>query len=562
MLQELSIRNFAIISQLNVSFSDGMTVLTGETGAGKSIVIDAVGLLVGGRASTDYIRTNEEKCQLEGLFILPHHHEVYHLLEEHGIECEDDMIVIQRDINHHGRNTCRINGHLVNTTLLKEVGSYLVDIQGQHDNQRLMQPENHLSLLEHFATEPYKKDREAYLALYHTYQEKVKKLQTIKENEQAYIQRIDMLKYQIEEIEEAQLEIGEEEQLKEERHQLTNFQRIYDQLNMAYQALSNEESGTLVSLGSAMNAASDIASFSKTYEQVSEQLNEAFYMVQDSMDELYRELDHLEMDESRLDDIEERLRLIRNLERKYGASIEDVLDYYQNIKEELSSTLDTEGNIDVLQDEVDHLYQQLETLGHAMTKQRHDIARHLEEHIQNELSQLYMENARFKVEFISFDQPKKEGLETIEFYIATNKGEALKPLYKVVSGGELSRMTLALKSLFMNETAMTSIVFDEVDTGVSGRVAAAIAKKISALAKHSQVLCITHLPQVAAMSDHHYFIEKNVCGNRTEMTLTTLNHEERIQEIARMLSGNEMTPLSLEHAKEMLEHSDYEKEKR
>ena len=554
MLQELSIRNFAIIKQLTVSFDQGMTVLTGETGAGKSIVIDAVSLLVGARGSSDYIRANEEKCQLEGLFTLPKDHPLYQQLEDKGIDCSDTMIIIQREITRHGRNTCRINGHLVNTTTLREVGRYLVDIQGQHDNQRLMHQEYHLSMLEQFATPKYKEIKARYVECFKQYKEKKATLDKIKDNEQAYNQRLDMLKYQVEEIEEAALVIGEEEALKEEREQLNNFQNIMEQLSFAYQALSHEETGTLVSLGMAMNALGHIASFSSEYQSLYEQLSEAYYTVQDSMDSVNHCQESLEMDEARLDEVEERLRLIRSLERKYGATIEEVLSYYDQITEELQETLINSEDLSELQEEVESLYENALTLSEKLTKERQQIAQRLEDHIHQELQQLYMEHARFSVHFLPFKSLQKDGAESVEFYIATNKGEELKPLSKVVSGGELSRVTLALKSLFMSEQEMTSIVFDEVDTGVSGRVASAIAKKISQLAKHSQVLCITHLPQVAAVADHHYFIEKSVTGERTQMKLYELSDKERINEIARMLSGDELTPLSLEHAEELLNH--------
>lgn len=559
MLQELSIRNFAIITTLDVSFDQGMTVLTGETGAGKSIVIDAVNLLVGGRGSSDYIRSNEEKCQLEGLFVLPPSHEVYSLLNDKGIECEDGMIIIQRELTRHGRNTCRINGHLVNTATLKEIGSFLVDIQGQHDNQRLMQPENHLTLFEQFADDKYKQLKEKYESCFLEYKQKQKQLNEIKENEQAYNQRLDMLRYQVEEISDAHLECGEEESLKEEREQLTNFQSIMDHLSLAYQALSHEESGTMVSLGSAMDALSHISSYSTQYKQLYEEISEAFYMIQESVNDIDQAKDTLEMDESRLDEVEDRLRLIRSLERKYGATIEDVLNYYDQIEHELEQTLSSTEDLTELQYAVNALYEEAKQYATELSTQRKRLATQLEEHIHQELKELYMEHARFKVMFLTNDTLTKDGYERIEFYIATNKGEELKPLHKVVSGGELSRMTLALKSLFMHEQYMTSIVFDEVDTGVSGRVATAIAKKISQLASQSQVLCITHLPQVAAVADHHYFIEKTVDQERTQMHLQLLSDAGRIDEIARMLSGDEKTPLSIEHAKEMVEQVNKEK---
>lgn len=555
LLQALSIHNFAIISELNVQFDDGMTVLTGETGAGKSIVIDAVGLLLGGRGSTDYIRTGMKKAQLEGHFVAPDDHPIFQKMMELGLDCDESDIIIQRDLHHNGKNTCRINGHLVNTTMLKEIGPYLVDIQGQHDHQLLMQPEHHLSLLDQFAPASFQQLKQDYQQLYHDYHQLYHKMMTMKENEQAYVQRMDMLQFQINEIEEAQLEEDEEDKLVEERRRLSNFQRIADQLERSYLALNNEEAGTLTTLGDAMSSLEDIASLSDEYQELSTRLSDVFYSLQDIVSDISQQQDQMEMDDARLDEIEERLRLIRSLERKYGATIADVLDYYKKIKEEFQQSRADIDNLDGMEAEVEALHQQALEKAKALSVKRHEIAKQLEEDIHQQLTDLYMEQAKFHVHFTEEETLSKDGLEKVEFYIATNKGEDLKPLAKVVSGGELSRVMLALKTIFMKEEAVTSIVFDEVDTGVSGRVAQAIAEKISQIAKQSQVLCITHLPQVAAMADHHYFIQKAIENDRTLMKLTTLNEKERVNELARMLAGTEITPLSIEHAEEMLKQA-------
>lgn len=560
MLQELSIRNFAIISNLNIQFDEGMTVLTGETGAGKSIVIDAVSLLVGARGSTDYIRAEEKKCQLEGLFTLPQGHPIFDKLSKKGIDVEDEMIVIQRDIARNGKNTCRINGHLVNTTMLKEIGPYLVDIQGQHDSQQLMQPEYHLSMLDRFGNASLQQLKADYLEAFENYKQWDKKLKQVQANEQAYAQRMDMLKYQVEEIEAAELEVGEEEQLTEERHKLTNFQRLADELSLSYQALNSEEGGVLSALSTVVSALQNIEDLSPHYQEMAQTASDLFYSLQDLSGEISGEIDQLEMDEARLDFIEDRLREIRNLERKYGSNIEEVLTYYDKISEELSKVLNEEYNIDTLQEKVTQYYEQVQHLGKKLSKERHEVAYQLTQAIHHELSDLYMEHAKFEVRFETLDDPTEEGLESVSFYIATNKGEESKPLQKVVSGGELSRVTLALKTMFIDSTAVTSIIFDEVDTGVSGRVAQAIAEKIYQIASSSQVLCITHLPQVAAIADHHYFIEKNIQNDRTLMHWVEIEDEHRTQEIARMLTGTEMTALSHDHAQELLEQENKIKE--
>lgn len=553
MLQELSIHDFAIISQLNVQFEDGMTVLTGETGAGKSIVIDAVSLLIGKRGSTDYIRKGAKKCQLEGLFTIQND-ELYKKLAEYGIDCEDDMLVLQRDISTNGKNTCRVNGHLVNTTILKTIGSYLVDIQGQNEQQKLMQPEAHLELLDSFDPNHVQPLLREYHQIYNQYQEVHQLLERRRQNEKEYAQRIDMLKFQVNEIQSAHLEIGEEESLTEERNRLNNFLRIAEQLQTGYEALSDETNGSLTTIGVAMSALNDIASLSENYQTLADEISNAYYSLQDVANQLSNERDDLEMDEERQQWVEERLMLIRSLERKYGETVADVLSYYDKISKELEESMDEGDSLAALEEKEGKLYQKALSKAKELSRERHRMATQLTEKIHEQLKALYMDKAVFEVRFYPREQLQSNGIENVEFYISTNMGEDLKPLVKVVSGGELSRIMLALKTIFSELQDVTSIVFDEVDTGVSGRVAQAIAEKIHRIGQSSQVLCISHLPQVAAIADHHYYIQKSVHDGRTEMSLTTLDNQSRVDEIARMISGNEVTAATIEHAKELLNH--------
>ena len=552
MLQELVIRDFAIIANLQVSFEDGMTVLTGETGAGKSIVIDALSLLMGARGSGEFIRTGAKKCQLQALFSLPKENIVWNILGDLGLPIDDGELIIQRDLLASGKNVCRINGMLVNTNILRQVGQYLVDIQGQNDQQLLLQAENHISLLDNYAklySQPcYKKYQETY----YKYLEVKKKLDQRKMNEQAYVQRVDMLSYQIQEIEDANLEIGEEEKLKEEKNLFDNYLNIMEQLNTSSQALNDEESGALNALSVAMSAINDIAGLSKNYENISEIITNAYYSLQDVSSEIASEQDMLEFDEERMQYVEERLSDIYQLERKYGEDIDSILQYLQDIKEEYQSLTFDNQSLEDLQKLVDNLYKELEKYGQEMSKIRHRMAQQLSQAIDQELAELYMEQAHFEVKFIKNTTLDVNGIEKVEFYMITNAGESLKPLSKIVSGGELSRIILALKTIFTDTREITSIVFDEVDTGVSGRVAQAIANKIHQIGEKSQVLCITHLPQVAAIADHHYYIQKEIIDDRTEMHLTLLNDSQKVKEVARMLSGVEMTELTLEHAEELI----------
>ncbi|WEG73849.1 DNA repair protein RecN [Vagococcus intermedius] len=554
MLQELAIENFAIISSLQVSFGEGMTTLTGETGAGKSIIIDAVGLLMGGRGSTDYIRQGATKCLLEGQFIVGKANKLPLLLEELSIDLTDGTVIISREINQSGKNVCRVNGRLVNTTVLREIGTYLVDIHGQNEHQELMQADHHLNLLDQYASDQLPNLKETYKQIYQSYKKTLKRVKNKQTNEKEFAQRLDMLTFQSQEIESADLRIGEESELKEERQRLANYHKVMAALNNTYDALSGGETSSLDGVGFAMNEMMDIENLATEYSDISETIKNSYYQLQEVANEALRCVDALEVDEGRLDEIETRLDVIRQLKRKYGESEEQILSYWQEINEELLASTQFEQQNEQLEKELATLETALIKAADELSLERKKVARKLEEAILKELAELYLEKTLFEVRFFESDNPiyQESGQDSVEFYITTNPGEPLKPLVKVASGGELSRVMLALKTIFSQLHGMTSIVFDEVDTGVSGRVAQAIANKIHQISQRSQVLCITHLPQVAAVADTQYYIEKNIVGERTETSLYLLTHDERVLEVGRMLAGDEITPLTIEHAKELL----------
>lgn len=554
MLLELTIKNFAIIPFLHIDFHQGMTALTGETGAGKSIIIDAMGLLAGGRSSSDYIRHGEEKCLLEGVFEWPTQPEFFVLMEELGIDQSESFLIVQRDMSRSGKNICRLNGRAIPLVQLRRVGTYLVDIQGQNEHQELLQPEKHLSLMDHFGSKAFKQQLKVYQEHYSDYQKLLKKAREIKQNEQSYVQRIDMLRFQQEEIEQAELEPGEEELLLEERAKLVNFQKIVDALGKTHEILSADTHSLTDGVGLALSEIQEIEGLDESYLKISENLQSAYYLLQDVASETSRQLDYLELDEGRLDEVMLRLETIRQLKRKYGESIPAILTYYAEISEELEAMTGFENQLEEytqrLQEKQAIVFEYAQTLH----QERQKIARQLEKAIMQEVTELYMENTRFEIRFKTDSEMLNEtGMDQVAFYLSTNLGEDLKPLVKVASGGELSRILLALKAIFSREKEMTSIVFDEVDTGVSGRVAQAIAEKIAKIARHSQVLCITHLPQVAAQADYQYFISKEVQDGRTQTSITQLDDQMRVHEIARMLSGSEITALTMEHATELLQ---------
>lgn len=554
MLVELTIKNFAIISELRLSFHEGMTALTGETGAGKSIIIDAMGLLAGGRGSSDYIRQGAEKCLLEGVFELPKQAEFQGLLAELGVEAEEETLILQRDMAISGKNICRVNGRTMTLANLRRIGAFLVDIQGQNEHQELLQPERHLHLIDEFGDQKFRQLLADYQKDYAEFRQLEQQVRKIQANEQSYVQRMDMLRFQQEEIEQAQLANDEEERLVEERDKLSNYQKIVDALGQSYEVLSTAEPNSLDGVGLALSEIQSIAPLDSEYEQISENLQSAFYLLQDAAAEISRQVDSLELDEERLEEVSQRLELIRQLKRKYGETIPAILTYYDEISSELTDSDYSDEKLEKMQRELEEKGDLVWQSAEKLHSQRKAIAHRLEKEILQELKELYMEHSQFEVRFAGGKKILSEtGFDQVEFYLTTNPGEPLKPLVKVASGGELSRILLALKTIFSKAQGITSIVFDEVDTGVSGRVAQAIAEKISKIAQNSQVLCITHLPQVAAVADYQYFIEKEIIKGRTETKVRQLAHNERVDEIARMLSGAEITDLTEKHARELLD---------
>lgn len=554
MLQELSIKDFAIIDEIQISFQPKMTVLTGETGAGKSIIIDALGLLAGGRGSTEFIRKGEKKAVIQGLFTLPREANTYNILEEYGIDSEDGQIILQRDLYRGGRNICRINGMMVNLATLRKVGETLIDIHGQNEHQELMKPENHIDLLDEYDKKTSEL-RNQYQVVYQNYRKLKLSMEKKEADEKAWAQRLDMLNFQVKEIGEAGLKINEEDELVEEKNKLDNFQAIHDALELSYQILSGEKIDVVGNLGNAMNELSDVSDLSENLQEINTKISDAFYSLEDAARDISDELDSMEWNGERLNEIEERLELIHQLKRKYGDTIEDILHYHIRIVKELREMENAEQNSEKQERQLSEALEKVKELAIKLSKQRKKSAKKLEKMIHEQLSALYMDKAVFEVKFLNNSKLYSKGIDKVEFYIQTNPGEEMGPLAKIASGGELSRIMLALKTIFSQKMGVTSIIFDEVDTGVSGRVAQAIAEKISQISNNSQVLCITHLPQVAAIADNHYYISKSVNDGRTETSLEELDEKQKIREIARMLSGSEITELTLKHAEELIKMS-------
>lgn len=551
MLLEISIKNFAIIEAISLNFEKGMTVLTGETGAGKSIIIDAMNMMLGARATTDVIRHGAPKAEIEGLFSVENSHALQMIFDEQGIELGDE-IIIRREILQNGRSVSRVNGQMVNLSVLRSIGQYLVDIHGQHDQEELMRPQLHIQMLDGFGDADFLELKQAYQTNFDAYRKMRKQLLEIKKNQEEHKARIEMLEFQMAEIESASLQPGEDLKLNQERDKLLNHKNIADTLTNAYTMLDNEEFSSLANVRSAMNDMESLEEYDVEYREISNSLSESYYVLEDVTKRLEDIIESLDFDGNRLIQIESRLDLIHAITRKYGGNVDDVLMYFAKITEEYNLLTGNNLSSDDMEAELKKLEVSLVDLATKLASARHNLAQQLEIEIQQELKDLYMDKARFQVQF-NKGKFTREGNESVEFYISTNPGEDFKPLVKVASGGELSRLMLAIKSAFSRKEGKTSIVFDEVDTGVSGRVAQAIAQKIHKIGQHGQVLAISHLPQVIAIADYQFFIEKISNDHSTVSTVRLLTVEERVEEVAKMLAGENVTEAALSQARELLQ---------
>ncbi|OHQ20299.1 DNA repair protein RecN [Streptococcus sp. HMSC066F01] len=551
MLLEISIKNFAIIEAISLNFEKGMTVLTGETGAGKSIIIDAMNLMLGARATTDVIRHGAPKAEIEGLFSVENSRLLQELFDEQGLEMGDE-IIIRREILQNGRSVSRVNGQMVNLSVLRAIGQHLVDIHGQHDQEELMRPQLHIQMLDEFGDAAFLDLKETYQTSFDAYRKMRKQVLEVKRNQQEHKARIEMLEFQMAEIEAANLQAGEDLALNQERDKLLNHKNIADTLTNAYSMLDNEEFSSLANVRSAMNDMESVEEYDPEYREISSSLSETYYVLEDITKRLEDIIEDLDFDGNRLMQVENRLDLINTITRKYGGTVDDVLLYFAKIMDEYNLLTGNNLSSEDMEAELKKLEVNLVDLAGQLASARHDLAQQLEAEIKQELQDLYMEKAQFQVRF-SKGKFSREGNETVEFYISTNPGEDFKPLVKVASGGELSRLMLAIKSAFSRKEGKTSIVFDEVDTGVSGRVAQAIAQKIHKIGQHGQVLAISHLPQVIAIADYQFFIEKISDEHSTVSTVRLLTLEERVEEVAKMLAGENITEAALTQARELLQ---------
>lgn len=571
MLLELHIRNFAIIEDLTLRFGEGLNVLTGETGAGKSIIVDAVSLLIGGRASGDVIRAGADRAEIEGHFRMGARTSVIApILEAEGLEGEGDVIILAREVRQNGRNICRVNGRAVTLSLLSEIGQWLVDIHGQGEHMSLLRVREHVELLDRYAG--LQQERQEMARLVKALHEVRDELAALRRDERELARRIDLLTYQVEEIAKARLEPGEEEALEAERRRLANAEQIMQLAAEVLQAVeegAEEQMSALDLLGQAEQALARLARIDPSVEEWRQQMETLSFQLADLSRDIRHYADGLEFNPDRLAEIEERLGLIHDLKRKYGDSIEEILAFAERAQHELDTITHAGERIAELEQEEERLLRQIGELGQRLSEARREAAERLSRAVEQELADLRMERARFGVHLAWEDDPQgayvgdrrvafdATGLDRVEFLISANPGEPLRPLARVASGGETARLMLALKSVLSRADETPTLIFDEIDVGIGGRVGAVVGRKLWGLtrsgargARGHQVLCVTHLPQLAAFGDVHFHVSKAIEGERTITHVRQLEGEARIEELSAMLGA--ATDAGRESARSML----------
>ena len=548
MLSVLHIENIAVIEQAEILFEGGFNVLTGETGAGKSIVIDAISAILGERTYRDVIRTGANRAFVSAIFTnIPQ----YDWFSENQVEFDTQELQVQREIYADGRNVCRVNGRPVSVASLKKLGGRLINIHGQHDSQQLFDEENHLTYLDAFARD--EQELEAYQQAFSAMQSVQREIQKLSMDESEKLRLVETLTFQIEEIRAANLVSGEEEQLKERRKVLQNAEKLSDALRMADEALYGGDSsdGAAGLLSNAEHALSRVSTISADMQTLHQKISDLMYSVQDAADELRAMRDDLSYSEGELEEIEERLDAIHKLKRKYGASVEDVLAYLADSEQRLDEIEFASDRIETLKKREAELQKETIRQGEILREKRLSAAQAMESRICDELRQLDMPKIRFVCEFTP-QQPMQTGLDSVRFLMSANVGENLKPLSKVASGGELARIMLAMKQVLAQQDGVPTLIFDEVDAGVSGRAAQKVAYKLWTVSKGRQVLCVTHLPQIAAMADAEYTVEKRVENERTYTSVLHLDESGRKQELARLIGGSMIIETTLAGAAELL----------
>lgn len=554
MILELYMKNCALVEELRLTIGENLNILTGETGSGKSIIIDALGLCLGEKYDRSFLRKGTEKGIVEAIFSSESQH-LKDVLEKYDIELgEDNLLVITRVIYNDGKSVARVNGRTIKLSVLKEIATTLIDIHGQHQNQALFNKETHLQFLDLFGENELQDLKLDYKCMYKEYTKVKNTLNILTENkDDMQIQReIDLLKFQINEIESANLNKDEYEELLKQRDVFRNSEKIYSNLNLSYQNLYEGSVNAVDLIGSASKELSSIAEYDKVLSEYNENVERIMYELQDISREIRNYKDSIDFEPYELEQIEIRIDEINNLKRKYGNTIEEIFEYYDKTKNRLDEILNRDEKVEELKKEILRIEKILNDKAEKLTNSRKKVANNLEEVLLKELKSLNMKNVVFKVNFEETNF-NLEGKDDIEFMISFNLGEDIKPIYKVASGGEMSRFMLAFKTILADIDQIDTLVFDEIDTGISGIAAQIVGEKLSQIAKKKQIICITHLPQIAANADTHYCIEKNISNDRTFTSIRRLDRNQKRDEIARLIAGSNITEKTIEHASEIIE---------
>ena len=552
MLTNLYIENIAVIEKVSIDFGRGLNVLTGETGAGKSIIIDSINAVLGNRTSKDLIRSGSDSAFVSAEFTDPSE-KALEVLSEYGFEPEDGVVIIQRELNASGKGKCRINGRPTTAAILKAVGIYLMNIHGQHESYELMSPEQHIRYIDKLGE--LSDEVQAYSEVYHRYKKQKAELDKARYDEAERERRLDLLRYQVDELENADLYVGEYEELLEQRTMIENKEKIAEALNEVRELLngSDDSDGAIQMLETASGSIGDITNVYPDAQSVAERLQSAVYELEDCCSEVISMSESADGEVESLDDIEDRIDLIHRLGRKYGTTIEEMLAFLENAKKELEYLEKYEENREALTEECQKSFQQANALAKALSEKRAEVGKRFSAEVKQEMAFLDMPNVELVVSQKTCPL-NANGCDEIELLISTNPGEAPKPVAKIASGGELSRMMLAIKNVLADKDDIDTLIFDEVDTGISGSASQKVGFKLKEVSASRQVLCVTHQAQIAALADNHFKIAKTVKDGKTYTGVTTLDHEGRRSELARIIGGVEITKATLDYAEELLKN--------
>ena len=550
MLCSLHVKNFAIIDEVEVFFQNHLNIMTGETGAGKSILIDSINFALGAKTTKDIIRKDSEYALVELVF-QSDRKEVFQLMQQNDITLCDDQILISRKLLQNGRSINKVNGENVTTQILKDIAGYLLDIHGQHEHQSLLYPNVHLNMVDRFAKEEAYSYKEKIAKLYTEYNKLKEELENSVVDEDKRLRELSFLEYEMKEISEAKLKISEDEVLQSEYKRLSNASNIAESLSNAYSATSEDNDSASTNISRAVKQLQKVASLDDKLNGLLLQMNDIESLMNDFNRDVAEYIDHLSDTSEELIQVEERLNLINHLKAKYGNRIEDILTYYKKCEEKKAKYEAYDEYLHELTQKIKIQEEIMQKVCEQLSIIRKEKAKILSERLTQALVDLNFLDVQFDIQFKQLDHYTVNGFDEIEFVISTNPGEPMRPLAKVASGGELSRIMLAIKSVMAKKDDISTLIFDEIDVGISGRTAQKVSEKLGILAKEHQILCITHLPQIAAMADTHYVIEKNTDGQTTNTKIRQLKEEEAISELARILGGAKITQNVLNSAKEM-----------